>query len=242
MPKLLIGSEKDIVWVSKEDYKDALEYSWTLTRSGYPWGYVDGKQVYLHRWVADRMGLALDQVIDHKDRDPKNARRENLRYASPQLNAFNTKRAKNNTSGFKGVAWHKRGKAWRASICFNGETLNLGLYNDPISAAVAYDKAAVKYFGREFAATNLKLGYLTEEEYKTASPRRRLQEVRRPGGTGFRGVTKHGNGFRARVGLGKGRTHLGVFSTPDEAAKAYDIYVIENKLNLPTNASLGLLG
>ena len=60
----------------------------------------------------------------------------------------------NNTSGFKGVHWHKYAKKWMASIKVNKVPIYLGLFVDPIEAARAYDKAAVKHFG-EFARPNL---------------------------------------------------------------------------------------
>lgn len=52
---------------------------------------------------------------------------------------------KNNTSGFNGVSWKEKNKKWQASI--------IGIFEDKLEAARAYNKAALKYFG-EFANLN----------------------------------------------------------------------------------------
>jgi len=44
------------------------------------------------------------EVIDHRDGDPLNNRIDNLRSASVSQNAFNKKKASNNTTGIKGVS------------------------------------------------------------------------------------------------------------------------------------------
>lgn len=241
MPKLIVGSEEAIVWISEEDYEDALKYKWTLDRKGYPWGWVEGKRIYLHRWVADRKGLALDQVIDHIDRDPKNARRGNLRYANQQLNCFNKGMMSNNTSGYKGVRWNKRRKCWAAQIGIDGIVKHLGHFDDPISAAVAYDLAALELFGEEFAHTNLKEGVISEEDYARAKPARVSKEKRASGKTGYRGVAKNRKKYQAQVRVEEKIIYIGTYSTPLEAARAYDNYILENGLDRATNASLGLL-
>jgi hypothetical protein len=47
------------------------------------------------------------------------------------------------------------------------------------------------------------------------------------GVSGYHGVTAHGNGWRARVKVGKKLIYLGTYQTPEEAARAYDREVIK---------------
>ena len=88
--------------------------------------------------------------IDHINGDWRDNRIANLRLASRSQNNWNAKRAKNNTSGFKGVIWDKKAGLWRAQIHFKKSNHFLGYFSVPKDAHVAYCEAA-KRFGGEFA-------------------------------------------------------------------------------------------
>lgn len=61
----------------------------------------------------------------------------------------NTKLQKNNTSGIKGVRWHRRSGKWQASITFKGKDYHLGYYADLEEAAKIRNIAEKELF-REF--------------------------------------------------------------------------------------------
>lgn len=48
-------------------------------------------------------------------------------------------------SGYRGISWHKNNKKWLASISHNKKRLNLGYYENPEDAAIAYDKAVIQF-------------------------------------------------------------------------------------------------
>lgn len=52
-----------------------------------------------------------------------------------------------NTSGYKGVCWHKKAGKWRAQIKFKGKQYHLGLYEDIELAAEARKEAEKRLFG-----------------------------------------------------------------------------------------------
>lgn len=110
----------------------------------------------LHTVILSRMlerGLEPGELVDHRDLNPLNNQRENLRLATYSDNMHNRSKMKNNTSGYIGVTWHKTNKKWRASIECNKVCEYLGSYDDPIEAAKARDKAAKRLHG-EFAVLN----------------------------------------------------------------------------------------
>lgn len=113
---------------------------------------VNGKRPseLMHRIIMSRvLGYTLTPNIkvDHRDGNGLNNRRDNLRIASDSENMRNSRRPKNNTSGFKGVSWHKTYKKWYAAIRYNGKSIHLGSFSTPQEAHKAYCDAAVKYHG-----------------------------------------------------------------------------------------------
>lgn len=91
-------------------------------------------------------------MIDHKDGDKLNYRRDNLRPCTLSQNQWNA-RKRRGTSKFKGVTWFSPTRKWMARICFEGNPYSLGCFFSEIDAAKAYDAAARKFFG-EFARPN----------------------------------------------------------------------------------------
>jgi len=110
--------------------------------------------VFMHRTVLERDGINLSSKgTDHINRNTLDNRRINLRPATKSENAINRGKQINNTSGFKGVCWHKACRKWMAAITVNQRQINLGIFKNKIDAAYTYNKAAIKYFG-EFAFIN----------------------------------------------------------------------------------------
>ena len=78
--------------ISAEDYRRVNKYSWHVHFSagnkrtpGYPYARtnIDGKKVYLHRFVAD---APAEKHVDHKNHCTLDNRRENLKVCCPKKN------------------------------------------------------------------------------------------------------------------------------------------------------------
>ena len=106
----------------------------------------------LHRFLMGVIDPKID--IDHKDHNGLNCCRTNLRVCTRSQNCQN-RRVKHvrNTSGFKGVSWHRGQKSWYAQIMINGKQKALGDFQNIEDAAIAYNNAAKEIFG-EFANLN----------------------------------------------------------------------------------------
>jgi len=102
-----------------------------------------GGRKYLaqHLAVALMTGRAPVGVVDHADRNPLNNRWKNLREVTRADNAINSGVPANNTSGFRGVSWHRASGRWRAHITLSGRQVSLG-YHAHISDAVTARKLA----------------------------------------------------------------------------------------------------
>lgn len=111
---------------------------------------IGGRTYYAHRLAWIYTTGAAPRQVDHRDGDRGNNRWLNLRPATNQQNVLNSKRAASNTSGFKGVSWHKGGSKWSAYIILDGRKKHLGLHDTPEAAHAAY-LAAAKAAQPEFA-------------------------------------------------------------------------------------------
>lgn len=113
---------------------------------------VNGASYYAHRlaWFYVH-GIWPAGQIDHKDRDKTNNKLNNLRVANQQGNSANMFRENQNTSGYKGVQWHRGAKKWVARVKHAGVDYHLGLFEDPKKAHEAYCRKAAELFG-EFHA------------------------------------------------------------------------------------------
>jgi len=112
----------------------------------------DGKRA-LSKMHRELMGNPVGKLIDHKDENGLNNQKYNLRVCTRSQNQMNRGKTKNNTSGYKGVSWHRRIKKWGAHIRANNKLKHLGYFDNKNDAAKAYNEAATEYHG-EFAQLN----------------------------------------------------------------------------------------
>jgi len=147
-------------WSAKKDYTKNKDKFYAYTTVPHPDGgwYCppDGRRrrrrtiLHIHRLIT---GAPKGMDIDHINGNPLDNRKSNLRICTHTENMRNRGANKNNTSGYKGVGWHKKGKKWGATIKHNYKSVYIGLYEDKEEAARAYDKKAKELHG-EFAYLN----------------------------------------------------------------------------------------
>jgi len=104
---------------------------------------IDRHRHFAHRlaWLYMK-GEFPDTDLDHKDCDPTNNRFANLREASHAQNQRNQPTPRHNTSGFKGVHFHKQRQRWVAQIKIKGQQTYIGIFDTPEQAHQAYCQAA----------------------------------------------------------------------------------------------------
>lgn len=140
-------------WVDKEDVDLIKQYCWYYDDKGYlsARDKTNKCDIKLHRLI---MGFpdSKSYEVDHKNHPPRNAhkvdnRKQNLAIVNRSQNQMNASRSVNNTSGVTGVDYHKASKKWRARICINRTSMDLGLFDNFEDAVQTRKEAEIKYFG-----------------------------------------------------------------------------------------------
>jgi hypothetical protein len=151
MKKIPLTQNKYAI-VDDEDFEFLSQYRWHYTHYGYAArrDYSKGGNgviIYMHKL------LLKGKSIDHINNQKLDNRKINLRIANKSANGCNRGKQNNNTSGYKGVYFNKTAQKWQAFITYKKESHYLGLFSQPVEAALIYNKKALELHGK-FANLN----------------------------------------------------------------------------------------
>jgi hypothetical protein len=109
---------------------------------------INNKSYKAHRlaWLYVYGRFPLDK-IDHINNIKDDNRLCNLRECTQQQNCLNSKMKKSNTSGVKGLNWHKKHKKWNVRVSLNKKRIELGLFNDFFEACCTAFSYRNKFHG-----------------------------------------------------------------------------------------------
>lgn len=152
MKLLSLSNSNLVVMVDNEDFERVNQFTWfevktessVMIRSK-----ISGKSRSLSSFI-----MTTYEMYDHKDRDPYNNQKDNLREADHSQNMCNRRKFKNSKSPYKGITRTRNKTKWQVQLQVDGNKMHFGNFISPIEAAKAYDKAARKYHG-EFANVNV---------------------------------------------------------------------------------------
>lgn len=110
---------------------------------------VRAKLYYAHRlaWLYI-FGVWPKIQVDHANGDRRDNRLCNLREATRRENSWNVGLRRDNTSGFRGVSWHRQKARWCARIWVRGRCKCLGYFHTPEAASTVYEAEATNLFGK----------------------------------------------------------------------------------------------
>jgi hypothetical protein len=119
----------------------------TARADGYLMTQIGATGYLLHRiiflWMTGRMPLA----VDHANMCRTDNRWQNIREATRSQNGANRRAISTNTSGYKGVSYHKRVGKYQARIYVEGKCIALGYRDTALEAAELYNAASAHHFG-----------------------------------------------------------------------------------------------
>ena len=151
-PSAFVGSAKATAemqarrWNTRNSGKEAFTF---VNAQGYMRGGIFGVLHLAHRviWAIEHGSWPPNQ-IDHINGDGLDNRLANLRAATSSENCMNRKPPSTNTSGVKGVSWHRAHGVWHARIKVSGKNKHIGYFADLHLAAEAYAAASNEIHGQ----------------------------------------------------------------------------------------------
>jgi hypothetical protein len=156
-----------------------------------------------------------DICIDHINHNSLDNRKSNLRICSPKENCRNSRKPnkKNSTSKYKGVFYSKGIKKFMSVIGFDNKSIHLGVFLYEINAALAYNKAAIKLYG--------KFAYLNDLSNIKEFPKEPNKKIKT---SKYRGVyySKSRKKYVSVTNKKNKKFHLGCFKNEIDAAHAYN--------------------
>jgi len=123
----------------------------------YPAGYVNKKgyrriQINREKYSAHRLVMKFNGIIipeglqvDHINGNRDDNRIENIRIVTGSENKKNSKKYNNNSSGYTGVAYHKKAQKWVAYIKSEGKLIHLGSFENKNDAAQVRKNAELEF-------------------------------------------------------------------------------------------------
>lgn len=154
--EIYLGKNKWMI-VDTEDLPSLLCFKWKLiSNSRHPsTNYFNGEKTFLilvHRYI---LGVLDNEKIcvDHKDMNPLNNMKSNLRTCTHSQNNLNSFGGNKKTRKYKGYVWNKEKKKWLAKTVINGKFYFGGYHKTEELAAIAYNELATRLHG-EFARLN----------------------------------------------------------------------------------------
>ena len=155
------------------------DYTWYMNSDGYVRTNVsDGLhhqvQLSLHRLI---MQCPTGKMVDHvRGKTTRFDNRScNLRLCTNTENQHN--RRATNALNIKGVAYVERRHKYQTQIQVDGKLKYLGMFVDRVEAALAYDRAALQYFGQFACLNNIQgpprsVSIVTKEQQSTQPVRK----------------------------------------------------------------------
>lgn len=134
--------------IDDDDFERVSKYKWHAAFSGIRYYAArtikvnrKTKRIYLHHFILNTKSL-----VDHKNGNSLDNRKENLEESNYSKNGRNRHKIRNKT-GFVGVTYKPKINKFYASITINNRVVHLGNFETAVEAAKIRDLKATELFG-----------------------------------------------------------------------------------------------
>jgi hypothetical protein len=206
----------DYTLVSKEDYEELNQFKWYKSLGYVKTGIkIDNKKttIFMHRYIMINIlkhDIKFSDKIDHRNQNPLDNRRENLRIDNGKINNRNRKKADNASSSYHGVYYDSELKKYKNQIILDDNTIIRAYYDNELFAAYYYNVIVQKYKLEGYI-----LNDISEPEgfFLYEKKQKKICDIDLP-----KGIQFHKEKYRIEY---KG-TYYGVFEIYEDALKKLD--------------------
>jgi hypothetical protein len=160
------------------DYRDDGELIWkrdcgwnkttglvagSITPRGYKQVSIKKKLYQVHRLVYLWHHGVLPKYVDHRDRSRANNRISNLREVSGSQNNINSS-TRANTTGYKGVRFHRQTNSYQARIMKDYKYISLGYHKTPQAAHEVYKAKREQLYPGVYEEEQLEFNFIPHSQ------------------------------------------------------------------------------
>jgi hypothetical protein len=128
------------------------------------------RTVRMHRVILERLLGRQPGEVSHKNRDRLDNRRSNLREATASERAQAGTKHTATTSRFRGVSFSRSKGKWVARISVQSRRIYLGAFRNEEDAALAYNQAALRYYGKDAGLNDVRKPATRSEAPQRTAP------------------------------------------------------------------------
>lgn len=143
-------TQNKVTIIDNDDYERVSKYNWCAHKEGRGYFYAKNSRFRLHRFILGANDPNI--FVDHINGNTLDNRKCNLRLATRSENNRNVVSKRRKYKGVQSV--NRKKNPYRAHIRVNYKYISLGSFKTAEEAALAYNKAAIVYFG-DFARLNI---------------------------------------------------------------------------------------
>jgi hypothetical protein len=118
----------------------------------------DNTNVTLHRLILSKHHDIGDMIVHHRDGNKCNNKKSNLFITNQTGNSKGKSKQSRSKKKYKGYVTKRTsyGQTYPVTIGVNYKRIHVGTYSTEEEAAIAYDLAALKYYGKDLAILNFR--------------------------------------------------------------------------------------
>lgn len=147
--KVAIVDDEDFEWLSKWNWCCQKNRNCIYAKRAF-WKNKKRRCIWMHREIIDAQ---KGKVVNHIDFNGLNNQKKNLQLCTCRENNRWRRKMRGCTSRYKGVSWSTKDNVWVSIIHVDDTVYYLGGFKKEEDAAIAYNRAAIRYFG-DFAFLN----------------------------------------------------------------------------------------